>query len=105
MGEVHDIGTWRARKAAARDVEMGAPPFVLEEPCPGCGAERVGTMVWRMFRTSDSTEREVPFPRIEPHFLCCDGRVVHQEITDSPAPVTSWKQIFGRFRQEPACAR
>jgi hypothetical protein len=97
MGVVEDIGLWRARRAqqvASHDVAMGAPPFVLEEPCPGCGAERIGEMVWR----SQPGKRPLPLPRIAPHFLCREGRVVYQDVTDSPEPVTSWKQILGRFQ-------
>lgn len=95
MGQVEQIADWRARKAAADDVPMGAPPFVLEDPCAGCGAERVGIMVWRKLSPG---ERPVPFPRVEPHFLCRDGRVLFQEITDSAMPVSSWTRILGRFR-------
>ncbi len=94
MGVVEDIGFWRAKRAAANDVSMGAPPFVLEEPCPGCGSERVGEMVWRL----ETGKRPLPLPRMDPHFLCRDGRVLYQDVTDSPEPVSSWKHILGRFR-------
>ncbi|MEO8430000.1 MAG: hypothetical protein ABI592_00720 [Acidobacteriota bacterium] len=95
MAIVEQISDWRARKAAAADEPLGALPFALEEPCPGCGAERISTMVWR--RMAPGSER-VAFPRIAPHYLCRDGRVVFQEITDSPRPVSSWRGIYGRFR-------
>jgi hypothetical protein len=96
MGALVDIATFRAKRNAARDVPIGSPPFVLEEPCPGCGEPRVSTMVWR-----DLTGRgeSVPFPRIEPHFLCRDGRVVWQEITDAPIAVSDWKRVKGRFER------
>jgi hypothetical protein len=93
MGEVYDIGQWRARKAARSDIPIGAPPFVLAEACEGCGARRVSTMVWRM----DSTGRRAPFPRIEPHFRCRDGRVLWQDISDAPLPVSSWSGVLGHF--------
>ena len=95
MAPVVDISEWRARRSAARDVPMEVPPFALLEPCPGCGAERVSTMVWRAFAPDADP---VPFPRIEPHFLCSDGHVVYQEITEAPIPVESWKKVMGRFR-------
>ena len=95
MAVVEQISLWRARKAAAADEPIGALPFALVEPCPGCGAERVSTMVWR--RTASGEER-IPFPRIAPHYLCRDGSVVFQDITDAPMPVSSWKGILGRFR-------
>ena len=98
MGEVHDIAQWRARKAARSDIPIGAPPFVLAEPCEGCGEQRVSTMVWRM----DSTGQRAPFPRIEPHFLCRGGRVLWQEITDAPIPVSSWSGILGHFEEAEA---
>lgn len=97
MGELHDIAVWRARKLAESDIPIGAPPFVLEEPCAGCGARRVSTMVWR---NDASRGRRVPFPRVEPHFLCRDGRVVWQEITDAPIAVSQWSEILGRFDEE-----
>ena len=87
------IAPWRARRQARTDVPMGSPPFVLEEPCDGCGARRVSTMVWRGLRAG----HYVAFPRVEPHFLCRDGRVVWQEITDAPIPVSGWSHILGRF--------
>ena len=101
MGVVQNIAEWRVRRAAADDVSMGAPPFVLEEACPGCGAERVGTMVWR----PTGLDRPTAMPRIAPHFLCRDGLVVYQDITDSPEPVSSWRRILGRFQSEPAASR
>jgi hypothetical protein len=95
MGEIHDIAHWRALRAARSDIPMGAPPFVLAEPCEGCGARRVSTMVWRI----ESTGRRVPFPRIEPHFRCHDGRVLWQDITDASIPVSSWSGILGHFEE------
>ncbi len=95
MGEIHDIAQWRARKAARSDIPIGAPPFVLAEPCEGCGERRVSTMVWRM----NSTGRRAPFPRIEPHFRCRDGRVLWQDITDAPIPLSSWSGILGHFEE------
>jgi len=96
MGEVHDIAAWRARRKAREDIPLGSPPFVLEEPCPGCGSLRVSTMVWRR---DPSRGRVVPFPRIEPHFLCRDGRVLWQEISDAPIPVSAWSGILGHFEE------
>ena len=99
---VVELAAWKAsrvRRDKSRDVPMGAPPFVLEDPCPGCGAERVATMV---FRESPSGGQAVPLPRIEPHFECRDGRVLHQEITDAPISLADWSKILGRFRAEPA---
>jgi len=93
MGELRDIAVWRAARAARDDVLIGSPPFVLEEPCPGCGCERISTMVWR----ASSGRPARPFPRVEPHFLCRDGRVVWQEITDAPIPVSGWSRILGHF--------
>jgi hypothetical protein len=52
-------------------------------------------MVWREI---DSSNR-VPFPRIEPHFLCRDGRVLWQEITDAPIPISGWSRILGHFEE------
>jgi hypothetical protein len=89
------LADWKARRSAALDVPMGAPPFALVEPCPGCGAERVSTMVWR---TQGPGLEAVPFPRIEPHYLCRDGRVLYQDITDAPLQVSSWKKVMGRFQ-------
>jgi hypothetical protein len=94
MGEVHDIAIWRARRAAGDDIPIGAPPFVLQDACPGCGARRVSTMVWRM---NPGKGRRVAFPRIAPHFLCRDGRVLWQEITDAPIPISAWSGILGQF--------
>ena len=94
---VTDIATWRARRAAKDDVPMGSPAFVLEEPCEGCGARRVSMMVWRQ---DASRGRRVPFPRIEPHFLCRDGRVIWQEITEAPIPMSAWSGILGHFEEE-----
>jgi hypothetical protein len=96
MGEVHDIATLRARRAAQDDVPMGGPPFVLEEPCTGCGSRRTSIMVWR---NDPTRSRRVPFPRVEPHFLCRDGHVVFQEITDAPIPVSAWSTILGHFEE------
>ena len=98
MGKLEQIGPWRARRMAKSDVPVGSPPFVLEEPCPGCGARRVSTMVWR--RTVASGR--FPFPRIEPHFLCADGRVLWQEITDAPIPVSDWSHVLGHFEESKA---
>jgi hypothetical protein len=94
MGETHDIAVWRARRAAGDDIPIAAPPFVLQEACPGCGARRVSTMVWRI---NPGKGRRVAFPRIEPHFLCREGRVLWQEITDAPIPVSAWSGILGQF--------
>jgi hypothetical protein len=99
MGEVVQIGQWRARQKAASDIPIGAPPFALEEPCPGCGARRVSTMVWRLVAADG---RRVPFPRIEPHFFCEAGRVVWQEITDAPMAISGWSRILGRFEESKA---
>ena len=98
MGELHDLAGWRARRRARGDVPMGAAPFVLEEPCPGCGAERVAVMVWRRLEGADSGV--VPFPRLEPHFVCRGGEVVHQEITDAGVALTGWSGILGHFEPE-----
>ena len=89
-----ELLAWRARRDRSRDVPMGSDPFVLEDPCPGCGAERVATMVFRF--------GDVPFPRMEPHFECAGGRVLHQDITDAPIPISEWSSILGRFREESA---
>ena len=97
MGEVHDIAVWRARKLAEGDIPIGAPPFVLEEPCRGCGTRRVSTMVWR---NDPARGRLVPFPRVEPHFRCRDGRVLWQEITESPIPISAWSGILGHFEED-----
>jgi hypothetical protein len=96
---VVELARWRARRNRTRDVPMGAAPFVLEAPCPGCGAERVATMV---FREVAGGGRAVPLPRMEPHFECRGGRVLHQEITDAPIQVSEWSRILGRFREESA---
>ncbi|MEO8190221.1 MAG: hypothetical protein ABI682_07740 [Acidobacteriota bacterium] len=95
MAVVVEISEWRARRAGAADVPIGAPPFVLIEPCGGCGSERVGALVWRQ-TTPDADP--VPYPRIEPHFLCSNGRVVYQDISDAPIPLSAWTGILGRFR-------
>lgn len=95
---VVELACWRDRRDRTRDIPMGAAPFVLEDACPGCGAERVAIMVFRETRGGG----RAPLPRIEPHFECRDGRVLHQEITDSPMPITEWSRILGRFRQDPA---
>jgi hypothetical protein len=97
MSEIYDIAEWRARKRAADDIPIGAPPFLLEEPCSGCGERRISTMVWRM---NPARDRRVAFPRIEPHFLCRNGRVVFQEITDAPIPLSAWSGILGRFEAQ-----
>jgi len=96
MGEIHQIAEWRARREARSDAPIGAPPFVLEEPCPGCGARRVATMVWR-----ETPGRALPFPlpRMAPHFLCRDGDVVWQEVTDAGIPLSDWAQILGHFEE------
>ena len=94
MAQVEDINAWRARRMAKDDIPIGVPPFVLEEPCPGCGTRRVSTMVWRR---NPSDGRRAPFPRVEPHFLCVEGRVLWQEISDAPIPVSAWSGILGRF--------
>jgi hypothetical protein len=99
MGKVAQIGEWRARRRAKTDVPIGALPFVLEEPCPGCGARRVSTMVWRDVSPSGG---RVAFPRVEPHFFCRSGRVVWQEITDAPIPVSGWSRILGHFEESKA---
>jgi hypothetical protein len=97
MGELHEIAAWRARRAAREDVPIGAPPFVLEEPCPGCGERRVATMVWRQ---NAAASLPVPLPRMEPHFLCRDGEVVWQEVTDAGIPLFRWSEILGHFEPE-----
>lgn len=101
MGEVHRISEWRARREARADVPIGAPPFVLEEPCPGCGMRRVATMVWRR---APKDALPVALPRMAPHFLCRDGEVVCQEITDAGIPLSGWSGILGHF-EEAASAR
>jgi len=61
-------------------------------------------------RLADGSEGEevgpavspVPLPRMEPHFECRRGRVLYQEITDAPLPVSEWARILGRFREESA---
>ena len=97
MGELHDLSAWRARRRERDDVPMGAAPFVLEDPCPGCGAERVATMVWR--RVEGAAE-PVPFPRVAPHFVCRDGEVVHQDVTDAGVRLVGWSGILGHFEPE-----
>ena len=52
-------------------------------------------MVWR---SAGPDCDGVPFPRIEPHYLCREGHVLYQDITDAPIPVESWKRVMGRFR-------
>jgi hypothetical protein len=74
---------------------MVAPPFLLEEPCPGCGIPRVATMVWR--RTG---QESTPLPRVEPHFLCRGGEVLYQEVTDAGISLTGWSGILGHFEEE-----
>lgn len=101
MGEIHQIDAWRARRAARNDVPIGAPPFILEAPCPGCGARRVATMVWRPISADASP---MPLPRMTPHFLCRDGEVVWQEITDAGIPLAEWSEILGHF-DEPETER
>lgn len=99
MGQVIQIGEWRSQRKAASDIPIGAPPFALEEPCPGCGVRRVSTMVWRL--AAPGGER-VAFPRIEPHFLCENGQVLWQEITDAPIAVSGWSRILGHFEESQA---
>ena len=94
MAEIEDIGVWRARRMAKDDIPIGVPPFVLEQPCPGCGTRRVCTMVWRR---DPADGQRAPFPRVEPHFLCTEERVLWQEISDAPIPVSAWSDILGRF--------
>jgi hypothetical protein len=94
MGEIQQIAEWRARRAANADVPIGAPPFVLEEPCPGCGQRRVATMVWR---SASEDALPVPLPRMAPHFLCREGEVLWQEITDAGIPLSGWSGILGHF--------
>jgi hypothetical protein len=101
-GNVVELAAWRLRRDRARDVEMGALPFVLEEPCPGCGAARVATMVWR---EPERGGPAVPLPRMEPHFECREGRVVYQEITESPVDISAWSRILGRFVAKEAGGR
>ena len=96
MGEILRIAQWRARRAARADVPIGAAPFVLEEPCPGCGQRRVATMVWRRL-SQDALP--VPLPRMEPHFLCRGGEVLFQEITDAGIPLSGWSEILGHFEE------
>ena len=91
---ITEMAPWRARKMAAADIPIGAPPFVLQEPCPGCGTRRVTTMVWRL---NSATGGRVAFPRVAPHFFCRDGHVLWQEITDAPIPVSAWSRILGQF--------
>jgi len=93
MGGIERLSDWRARRASRDDVPMDAPPFVLEEPCPGCGRQRVATMVWRRL----SPDAYVPLPRMEPHFVCHDGGVLFQEITDAGIATTGWSGILGHF--------
>jgi len=97
MGEVRRISDWRARRAAIGDVPMDVPPFVLEEPCPGCGERRIATMVWR-FRPGEPVS--IALPRMEPHFVCRDGEVLYQEITDAGIALKGWSGILGHFEAE-----
>ena len=97
MGEIHQIADWRARRAAREDVPIGAPPFILEEPCPGCGARRVATMVWRQDSLAAS---QAPLPRMAPHFLCRGGEAIRQEITDAGIPPSEWTRILGHFEED-----
>lgn len=91
---ITEMAAWRARKTAAADIPIGAPPFVLKEACPGCGTRRVTTMVWRL---NPATGGRAAFPRVAPHFFCRDGRILWQEITDAPIPVSAWSRILGQF--------
>jgi Cu/Ag efflux protein CusF len=50
-------------------------------------------VVWRR---NSSTSRRV---RVESHFLYRGGRVLWQDITDSPIPVSAWSGILGRFEE------
>jgi hypothetical protein len=99
MGNLIRIAEWRARRgqaqAAFADEPMGAPPFALLEACPGCGSERISTMVWRTILPEAAP---VPFPRFSPHYLCENGQVVYQDITDAPLLPAAWKTVLGRFR-------
>ena len=56
------------------------------------GVERT-ELVWR----GSAGRPARPFPRVEPHFLCREGRVVWQEITDAPIPISGWSRILGHF--------
>ena len=96
MGEVERLSEWRARRAARDDVPMGVPPFVLEEPCPGCDARRIATMVWRRMPAGET----FALPSMEPHFVCRDGEVLFQEITDAGIALTGWSGILGHFEPE-----
>jgi len=53
-------------------------------------------MVWRRAARGS---RPIPFPRIAPHFACRDGRVLWQDITDSPLPPGDWRRILGHFEE------
>jgi hypothetical protein len=44
-----------------------------------------------------STGARVAFPRVAPHFRCRDERILWQEITDAPIPVSAWSGILGQF--------
>jgi hypothetical protein len=46
---------------------------------------------------NSATGGRVAFPRVAPHFLCRHGRVLWQEITDAPIPVSAWSGILGQF--------
>jgi hypothetical protein len=39
---------------------------------------------------------------MEPHFLCRDGAVVCQEITDAGIRLKGWSGILGHFEEEAA---
>jgi hypothetical protein len=97
MGEIHQMSEWRAQRAARTDVPIGAPPFVLEEPCPGCGARRVATMVWRQ---SPAAGSPTPLPRMSPHFLCRGGEAIRQEVTDAGISISGWSGILGHFEED-----
>jgi hypothetical protein len=94
--EIYEIAEWRARRERSTDVPLGVPPFALEEPCSGCGARRIATMVWRR-RAGGEAEA---FPRMEPHFLCRDGHVLWQEVTDAAIPLSGTSGILGHFEGE-----
>src|SRR5260221_9614837 len=91
---ITEVAARHAKKMATFDIPIGAPPFVLNEACPGCGTRRVTTMVWRL---NPATGRRVAFPRVAPHFFCRDGHVLLQEITDPPIPLSAWARILGQF--------
>jgi hypothetical protein len=37
---------------------------------------------------------------MDPHFVCRDGAVVHQEITDAGVALVGWSGILGHFEPE-----